>query len=299
MKKKPLWEKIKFPKIDFSKIKAWKPDFSKVNIYQVIYVLCIALSVLLLVGLAVLLLAPDDGIPEIVIPTIEATEGTQSSVEGTIGADPTDPTGETQPREMLPKMAALYAENPDVIGWVTIPDTKIDYPVMYTPEEPNKYLYANFKGKFSIAGMPFIDAHCSMDPESDNLILYAHNMNNGTMFENLMNYESKKYWQNHPLIQFSTLYEERTYEIIYAFRDKIYDAELDVFKFYKFIDPESEEEFDEAMAYFAEKSTYDTGLTATYGDKLITLVTCAYHTSNGRFVVVAREVTPEATPATE
>lgn len=286
MTKKPFWKKIKLPKIDFSKI----------NIYQVIYVLCITLSILLLVGLAVMVLAPDDGIPEIVIPTIEATEGTASPTEGTSG---TDPTEETKPREMLPKMAALYAENPDVIGWVTIPDTKVDYPVMYTPEDPEKYLYANFKGKFSVAGMPFIDAHCSMDPESVNLLIYAHNMNNGTMFENIMNYEYKKFWQKHPLIHFSTLYEERTYEVVYAFRDKIYDAEKDVFKFYKFIDPESQEEFDEAMAYFAKKSTYDTGVTATYGDKLITLVTCAYHTSNGRFVVVAREVTPETTPATE
>ena len=284
MAKKPLRKKKKFPKI----------DLSKVNIYQVIYVGCIVTSILLLVGLAVMLLFPDDGIPEIEIPTYVETEATTGETEDTAGTGPegTEPA-ETKPREMLPKMKALYEQNPDVIGWINIPDTKVDYPVMYTPTDPEKYLYANFKGKFSIAGMPFIDAHCSMEPESDNLLIYAHNMNNGTMFQNIMKYENKKFWQQHPLIYFSTLYEERTYEVVYAFEDKIYDADVDVFKFYKFIDAGSEEEFDEAMAYFAKKSTYDTGVKATYGDNLITLVTCAYHTSNGRFVVVARQVTPE------
>ena len=197
----------------------------------------------------------------------------------------------TIPKEekMLEDMALLCEENPDIFGWLTIDGTKIDYPVMYTPKEPEKYLHLNFEEEYSLGGLPFIDAGCSITPESDNLLIYGHNMQIGTMFHSLLNYEMKNFWESHPIISLKTLYEEREYEVVSAFYDRVYYTYEDCFKFYQFIDAEDQQDFDEAIAIFKEKSLYDTGISASYGDHLITLITCAYHVDNGRFVVVARE----------
>lgn len=192
-------------------------------------------------------------------------------------------------REYLPFLQEKRGENPDTVGWITIAGTKIDYPVMYTPEDPEKYLHLSFGQKYSFAGLPFLDAACSLEPESDNLIIYAHNMLDGSMFRTLLKYEQKTFWQQHPTIKLSILDEEREYAVLAAFRDRVYYQTETCFKFYKFIDAASEDSYREAIDYYKTHACYDTGVTAEPGDRLITLVTCAYHTDNGRFVVVARE----------
>ena len=194
---------------------------------------------------------------------------------------------ETEP-VMLAELAEWYEENPDMGGWLTVENTRIDGPVMYTPEEEEKYIYADFDGSFKIAGSFFIDADCSMDPESDNIIIYGHNMKDGTMFGSLKSYQYESYWKEHPIIVFSTLYEKREYEVVSAFYDRVYYKDEDCFKFYQFVDADDEQHFNETMAQFKAKAMYDTGVTAEYGDHLITLVTCSFHVDNGRFVVVAR-----------
>lgn len=201
-------------------------------------------------------------------------------------ADATEPVQETVP-VMLPQYAMLYEQNADVFGWLCIDGTAIDYPVMHTPDEPERYLHTDFLGEYSYPGVPFVDAACT--PDSDNLLIYGHNMGNGSMFHCLLEYAKKDYWEEHPVITFDTLYEEQKYEVLAAFYDRVYYKSDTCFKFYKFIDAAYEADFDYAIAQFKEKSLYDTGVDAEYGDKLITLVTCAYHTDNGRFVVVARK----------
>ena len=196
-------------------------------------------------------------------------------------------TPPTEPREILPRFLELYQKNPDLAGWLTIPGTRIDYPVMYSPDEPERYLHANFDIDYSFAGLPFLDAAC--DTESGNRIIYAHNMLDGSMFRSLPKYESKSYWQAHPTIHFDTLYEEGEYEVLAAFYDRVYYTYENCFKFYQFIDAADEADFNNAISNFRSKALYDTGVTAAYGDKLITLVTCAYHVEDGRFVVVARK----------
>lgn len=254
----------------------------------------IALILLLLV-IVLIFVRPDNDqvietVPTDAPETTETTEATQAS---------TVPP-ETEP-VMLENMAALYALNPDTIGWIRIDDTELDYPVMYTPDDEEKYLRADFEGNWNSSGLPFIEADCSMDPESDNLIIYGHNMRNGTAFRTLISYDDEEFWEEHPTFFFSTLYEERTYEIVSVFYDRVYKKTDTCFKFYKFIDPETEEEFNEAINYYQRNALYDTGVTAEYGDHLITLVTCSYHTTNGRFVVIGREVTedPEVTKTTQ
>ena len=193
----------------------------------------------------------------------------------------------TEPREILPRLQEQYEKNPDLAGWLTVPGTRIDYPVMYSPDEPERYLHANFEVSYSFAGLPFLDAAC--DPESGNRIIYAHNMLDGSMFRTLLKYQQKDFWQRNPVISFSTLYEEQEYEVVAAFYDKVYKKTDTNFKFYQFYDTSDQSRFDEAMAYYREHALYDTGVTAQCGDEFITLVTCAYQTENGRFVVVARK----------
>lgn len=266
----------------------------KVNKLTVI-LSCIAGTLALLV-LVMLLMIPtleentEAAKPE--IPTSTSTEGAMITEQTNTTTAPTEEITvpiETEP-EMLPELAAIYAENPDLAGWITIEGTVLDYPVMYTPEDGEKYLYKNINGGFDANGLPIIEDGCSMDPESDNIIIYGHNMKSGKMFASLMNYAKKEYWEEHPTIRFSTLYEEREYEIVAAFKDRVYYKNEDCFKFYQFIDATDEAHFLEAISYFRENAEYDTGITAEYGDRLLTLVTCAYHVKNGRFVVVAREV---------
>ena len=213
----------------------------------------------------------------------ETTVPTQATVPPTTAA--TVPP--TEPREVLPRLQEQYEKNPDLAGWLTIPGTRIDYPVMYSPDEPERYLHANFEVSYSFAGLPFIDAAC--DPESGNRIVYAHNMLDGSMFRTLLKYQQKDFWQRNPVISFNTLYEEQEYEVVAAFYDKVYKKSDTNFKFYQFYDTSDQSSFDEAMAYYREHALYDTGVTAQCGDLFLTLVTCAYQTENGRFVVVARK----------
>ena len=213
----------------------------------------------------------------------ETTVPTQATVPPTTAA--TVPP--TEPREVLPRLQEQYEKNPDLAGWLTIPGTRIDYPVMYSPDEPERYLHANFEVSYSFAGLPFIDAAC--DPESGNRIIYAHNMLDGSMFRTLLKYQQKDFWQRNPVISFNTLYEEQEYEVVAALYDKVYKKSDTNFKFYQFYDTSDQSSFDEAMAYYREHALYDTGVTAQCGDLFLTLVTCAYQTENGRFVVVARK----------
>lgn len=261
-------------------------------------VLLAVLCVNLVVVLFLVFTLPEKAEP---VPTLSSqptlarepsTEPWQTAVPTATEEKETEPS-ETAPtpkeRTYLPELQEKREENQDLVGWITIEGTKIDYPVMYTPEDPEKYLHLGFDQNYSFAGLPFIDANCSLDPESDNLIIYAHNMLDGSMFRSLMKYEEKTYWQAHPTISLNLIDEEREYEVMAAFRDRVYYKTETCFKFYQFINADSQERFQEAMDYYAAHSAYDTGVTAEYGDRLITLVTCAYHTDNGRFVVVARQ----------
>jgi len=220
--------------------------------------------------------------------TIPATQIVASEPAETTppATEPTIPP-ETQPvvKTILPKYASKYEENNEFFGWLRIEDTKIDFPVMHTPDDPEKYLHVTFDGFYKYAGTPFIDAKCS--PDSDNLLIYGHNMKDGTMFHDLLRYEEQSYWEEHPVITFDTVYEEQEYEVLSAFYDRVYYQSETCYKFYKFIDAQDQADFDYNISQLKEKSLYDTGINAEYGDKLIMLITCSYQVENGRFVVVA------------
>ena len=191
--------------------------------------------------------------------------------------------------DILDEYKNVYIKNKSVIGWLTIEGTNIDYPVMQTVNN-EYYLNHNFEGKEDNNGSLFMDCNCNAMFRSTNLIVYGHHMKSGKMFGNLKKYESEEFCKEHNLIQFDTIYEKGLYEVMYVFRDTIKDAEDVSFKYYQFIDPATEEEFNSNMKAMADMSLYDTGVTAKYGDELLTLSTCNGSTSTARFVVVAKRV---------
>ena len=197
--------------------------------------------------------------------------------------------GEAEPREVLEEYQNLLLKNRKLIGWVKIDDTYIDYPVMQTTDN-EYYLDHNMNQEYDKNGTIFMDKDCNVLEPSTNYILYGHHMRNGRMFGQLDQYKDKSFYEKHPIIEFDTIYEKGTYEIMYVFRSKVYKETEIVFKYYQFIDANGEQEFDSAMEEMAALSLYDTGVTAQYGDQLLTLSTCDYQETDGRFVVVARKI---------
>lgn len=191
--------------------------------------------------------------------------------------------------EILDEYKMLYSLNQKLIGWIKIDDTYIDYPVLQTGNN-DYYMNHNFDQEEDKNGSIFLDTECSILPRSTNLILYGHHMRSGRMFGQLNKYSSEEFYQEHKYIQFDTIYEKGTYEVMFVFRSQIFEESEIVFKYYQFIEANSEIEFNSYMREMAEMSLYDTGVTAEYGDELLTLSTCDYYTDYGRFVVVAKRI---------
>ncbi|MCM1091070.1 MAG: class B sortase [Butyrivibrio sp.] len=191
--------------------------------------------------------------------------------------------------EVLDEYKNLLNKNKKLIGWVKIDDTDIDYPVMQTSDN-EYYLDHNLNQEYDKNGSIFMDKDCDAIEPSTNLILYGHHMKSGKMFGGLDKYQNEEYYKKHRYIDFDTIYEKGVYEVMYVFRSRVYSEEEVVFKYYRFIDAVSEIEFNSNMNEMAAISLYDTGVTAEYGDRLLTLSTCDYQEQNGRFVVVAKKV---------
>lgn len=223
------------------------------------------------------------------LPEYIQPEDPQSSTDPTAEQqDPwvtvTDPETGAQ-IQVLPEYAQLYTMNNDLVGWIRIPDTKLNYPVMQTPNKPDYYLKRNFEKKRNAHGCIYAKEECDLSL-SDNVTLYGHYMNDGSMFAPLGKYKKKSYWQDHPIIHFDTLTQRRTFEIFAVLTTTATEGKG--FRYHNFIQAEDQEEFDSFVARCKKLSRYDTGITPQYGDKLITLSTCEYSQSNGRLVVVAR-----------
>ena len=190
---------------------------------------------------------------------------------------------------VLEEYQTLYNKNKKLIGWLKIDDTNIDYPVMQTSNN-EYYLDHNYNQEYDKNGSLFLDADCDVVHRSTNLIIYGHHMKSGKMFGNLNKYSSESYYKDHSKIQFDTIYEKGTYEVMYVFRSRIYNEDEVVFKYYQFLNAVSEQEFNSNMQEMKELSMYDTGVTASYGDSLLTLSTCDNSEEDGRFVVVAKKI---------
>lgn len=187
----------------------------------------------------------------------------------------------------------LVRENSHLAAWLMIEGTKVDYPVLYTPDDPEYYLRKAFDGSYALSGSLFIGANCF--PDGTNIIIYGHKMKDGTMFGSLDSYADEDYARVHPIITYDLIrpdgsYERLTFEVMAAFYSRVYNVnETDVFRYYYGTDLSDPKDFQNYVEEAMLASLYDLGVEAEYGDRLLTLSTCSYHTEDGRFVVVARE----------
>ena len=222
----------------------------------------------------------------------EQTEAFAEIVEVVENAEPEEEppkdkdTPVSEGEDILAKYKELYLQNEDTVGWIAIDGTTIIYPVMQSRNNPNFYLKHNFEKEYSDLGVPYIQEDCDI-LTSDNLIIYGHHIKGGRMFGALEDYKSKSFYEKHRNIQFDTLTEQAEYEIIAVFKTVAYSSQG--YRYYDFVNAENEKEFDAYVGKCKELALYDTGVTAEYGDKLITLSTCEYSAQNGRLVVVAKK----------
>lgn len=175
----------------------------------------------------------------------------------------------------------LFLMNADCFDWVSVAGTSINYPVMHTPDEPQKYLHRNFYGEYSQSGVPFLDSRCSSD--ITNLIVYGHNMNNGTMFADLCNYTDYSYFTQHPTVVLETKSGVSAYTVFAVMEVKADDD------WYRFITADTKRDYENKIKYAKSHSLYDTGITPEYNKKLFTLSTCYRGNSDNRILVLAVE----------
>lgn len=233
---------------------------------------------------------------------IQQEQQQQTNPNGSSSTDPTAPISQAPPLyteithpetgeklQILREYAPVFQLNTDMVGWIKLPGTKLNYPVVQTPDSPNYYLKRDFYKKSSRHGTVYANELANLATPSDNVTLYGHNMNDGSMFAPLHGYNKKAFFEENPYIIFDTIYEHHTYQIFAVFYTT--DIVGDGFAYHTFVDGNAisfVEFVDECKAL----SLYDTGVEVSYGDKLLTLSTCDknYADDHGRFVVVAKRI---------
>ena len=192
--------------------------------------------------------------------------------------------------ERMLQVEELKKENQDIVGWIEIEGTNINFPVLQGTDN-QYYMEHTYTKEYSKGGSIFLDKSYDWNLPSTNLLLYGHNNKNGTMFQNLLKYKDESFYKEHPTIRFTTINDDCQYEIISAFLSRVYyEDEQDVFRYYYFINANDETEYNNYIEESKKASLYDTGKSSEYGEQLLTLSTCSYHTEDGRFVVVAKKV---------
>lgn len=191
---------------------------------------------------------------------------------------------------ILPKYQDLYAQNSDLVGWLTIDAIGVDYPVMQTPGDNEYYLRRGFDKVYSLAGSLFLDENCRItSPSTANWLIYGHNMSDGSMFGQLDKYAEESFYKEHPTFEFDTLYEEMQWQIVAVIRTQVGADDL---PYYTFFDASSERDWQAKYQAVMDLALYDTGVTAQYGDQLLTLSTCGTtsSTTDKRLAVIAKRI---------
>ena len=215
------------------------------------------------------------------------TESEFTQLESLIAEPSTETVSVETTADNATRFAPLVARNPDFVGWIKIEGTNLSFPVMYSPDRPDFYLRHDFSQEYSNYGTPYLDEDCTLtaDAQSNNLVIYGHNMKTGTIFGCLTDYKEASMYEEHPTIRLDTLYGGGDYEVYAAFAiDVVQDTS---FPYNTFLDMD-EATFNEFVAETKRRSDVDSGITPSYGDQLLTLSTCEYSSANGRYVVCAR-----------
>ena len=201
------------------------------------------------------------------------------------------PPSASKTAAVLPQYRALYAENPDLIGWLRIDGTDIDLPVVQTPGDNEYYLRRGFDRFYAVGGTLFLDERCSTDPDAPaaNWLIYGHNMRDGSMFGQLTRYRDKAFYTAHPTFTFDTLYETATWQVVAAVNTTLGADEL---PYYTFFDADNKLDWQHRVQAITGSALYDTGITPAYGTQLLTLSTCGDTRpgTEARFALLAMRV---------
>ena len=265
-------------------------------IYIFVYILLSILIVISAIYIIKFLLSKEEAKKESeLLDTVEINnneiekENTEEETKET--EEITEKTNEVENKETerMLKVKELQKENADIVGWLEIENTNINYPVLQG-EDNEYYMTHNYKKEKSKNGSIFLNKDYDWNIPSSNLLMYGHNLGNGTMFQELLKYQNKEFYNNHKVIRFTTAKEDAEYEIISVFKSRVYyKSEQNVFRYYYFINANTEEEYNNYVENAKKASIYEIEPTAKYGDQLITLSTCSYHVKDGRFAVVGRK----------
>ena len=226
---------------------------------------------------------------------VAATRDALSRTEEADAAAHTTPEAAATPApeqtaKVLSQYQALYEQNPDLVGWLRIEGTGIDLPVVQTPGDNEYYLRRGFDKVYSLAGSLFLDENCRItSPSTANWLIYGHNMSDGSMFGQLDKYAEESFYREHPTFEFDTLYEEMQWQIVAVIRTQVGADDL---PYYTFFDASSERDWQAKYQAVMDLALYDTGVTAQYGDQLLTLSTCGTtsSTTDKRLAVIAKRI---------
>ena len=211
------------------------------------------------------------------MPTPESNTPAENSSATENSSEPAESVSLTTatPRHDL---AALAAENPDCVGWLTIPDTGIDYPVMHTPDAPEHYLRRDFYGNSASGGTPFLDGRNPAEAENQNLILYGHNMMDGSMFKPLINYLDADFHAAHRDIFLELKGKQYHYEVLAVVETSV-DSPL--YRYTELGNPEKESAFRSALFDAADLEVIH------HTEGYLTLSTCNDQGGDSRVLVIA------------
>ena len=191
-------------------------------------------------------------------------------------------------------IAELQLENSDIVGWLQIPITNINYPVMWTPTEPEYYLYVDFNDEYSDSGSLFLSAGSDVGLPTYNWLIHGHNMKVGTMFHDLRMFRDKDFAIGNPTFTFETITGVKKFEVLGFLEVDLIGKNKTDFEYYKYDGMRTEEEYVEYINSFWEHASYTIADKPTYPKQLISLSTCGYDLdSEERFVVLGAEVPTE------
>ena len=185
--------------------------------------------------------------------------------------------------ENFKELKKLYS---NIVAWIEIENTTINYPIMQSNDN-DYYLYRNYKNEYSRYGSIFLDYKYDFSKDSQNFLIYGHNNNDEMMFNELLKYQEKEYFEAHPSINLITENDITNYKIVSVFKSQVYSQDAtNVFRYYNYVDLSNEDTFTNYITNVKKASIYDIDIEPKLGDDIITLSTCEYSKPNGRFVIV-------------
>lgn len=203
-----------------------------------------------------------------------------------------EPVAEATLPPMQESFAELYAQNPHVVGWLEM-DPDIALPVVQW--DNSFYMDHDFDGNESVAGTLFVDSRNTLWPQDDHILIYGHNMKDGSMFGSLNNYRNVGFLRATTCIQFNTIYGDAQYVPFALFDASMTKDDPNYFKLIR-LNFSEEQPFDAFLEDVQSRSLFDIPVDVNEDDQLLSLVTCSYSMDNGRFIIMCRKLREDETP---